>query len=131
MTFKVGIVNKATCKKKKKLGPRSESKFYLGTLLRTTAGRTASQIALRSCPGKVREEPGYIVVFAAKTKTTTTKEAEIKNKQKKTHTVKHQKITANHKKAHTSQINGLYTYICVYIILRIKSKKYRLGEQSM
>ena len=43
-------------------------KFYLGTLLRTIARETASQIALRNCSGKVREEPGYIIVFAEKTK---------------------------------------------------------------
>ena len=49
-----------------------------------------------------------------------------KKQTKKTHTVKHQKITANHKKPQTSQINGFY----IYIILRIESKKYRLGEQS-
>ena len=56
-------------------------KAFSGDLLKTIARRTDSQIALRSCPGKVREEPGYIVVFAAKTKTTQ-KEAE-KNKPKK------------------------------------------------
>ena len=41
--------------------------FYSGTLLRTIAWETASQIALRNCPKEVREEPGYIGVFAEKT----------------------------------------------------------------
>ena len=40
--------------------------FYLGTLLRTIAQETESQIALRICSKEVREESGYIEVFAEK-----------------------------------------------------------------
>ena len=35
--------------------------FYSGTLLRTIARETASQIALRSCSKEVWEEPGAFV----------------------------------------------------------------------
>ena len=60
--------------------------FYTVALLRTIAQDTASQIALRSCSKEVREEPGFIGVFAGK-------------KQNRTkHVVEHQKSTANHKK---------------------------------
>ena len=59
--------------------------FYLLDLLRTMAQGTASQIALRDCSEEVREEPGYIGVFA-KTK---------QNKQKTPQdVVEHKKITA-------------------------------------
>ena len=44
--------------------------FYSGTLLRTTAWETASQIALRNCSKEVREKPGYIEVFTGKKKNT-------------------------------------------------------------
>ena len=77
--------------------------FYSGTLLRTIAQETASQIALRNCSKEEREEPGYTGVFTgkkAKTKTTTTK----------THVVKHQKITANHKK-HAFQVNDFSVFL--------------------
>ena len=42
--------------------------FYLVALLRTIAWDTASQTALRNCSKEVREEPGYIGVFAGKKK---------------------------------------------------------------
>ena len=51
--------------------------FYLGNLLRTIDGETASQTALRTCSKEVREEPGHTGVVCWK---------------------KHQKIIANHKK---------------------------------
>ena len=59
--------------------------YYSGILLRTIAWETASQIALRNRSKEVRDESGYIGVFAEK-----------KN------VVKHQKITANHKKTDIS-----------------------------
>ena len=40
--------------------------FYSVNLLRTTAQETASQIALRNCSQEVREELGYIGIFAVK-----------------------------------------------------------------
>ena len=60
---------------------------YSRTSLRTVALETASQIALRNCPREVKNEPGYIGVFAEKTK-------------KQKHVVEHQKITARHRNRH-------------------------------
>ena len=40
--------------------------FYSADLLRTKAQDAASQIALRDCSEKAREEPGYIGVFTHK-----------------------------------------------------------------
>ena len=48
----------------------------------TEEDNTASQIALRNCLD-VKEEPGYIGIFAEK-------------KKEKEHVVEHQRITANH-----------------------------------
>ena len=38
--------------------------FCLADLTEDLNGETASQIALRDCSEKVREEPGYVGVFA-------------------------------------------------------------------
>ena len=73
--------------------------FYLGTLLRTIAQETASQIALRICSKEVREEPGYIGAFAERQK-------------QRNHVVEHQKMTANHKKQ-ISQINDFSAFLCM------------------
>lgn len=40
--------------------------FYLVAFLKTVTGETASQIALRNCSQEVREELGYIGIFAEK-----------------------------------------------------------------
>ena len=37
--------------------------FYLGTLLRTVAQETTSQVGLRNCSEEVREKPGFVGVF--------------------------------------------------------------------
>lgn len=42
---------------------------YSETLLRTVAGKAASQISLRNCSKEQRQDPGYIGVFAKKKKT--------------------------------------------------------------
>ena len=42
--------------------------FYLVDFLKTEAWDAASQIALRFCSKAVREKPGYIGVFAMKTR---------------------------------------------------------------
>ena len=69
--------------------------FYSRTLLRTLAWETASQIALRNSSDEVREEPGYIGVFA-------------ENKTK--HVAEHQKITANPKNQ-TPQVNDFSAFL--------------------
>ena len=38
--------------------------FYLADILRTLAQKTDSQRTLRDCSEEVKEEPGYIGVFA-------------------------------------------------------------------
>ena len=58
--------------------------FNSGNLLRTIAQELTSQVALRNCSRKIKEEPGYVGVFA--------------EKRKKKNVVEHQKITANQKK---------------------------------
>ena len=44
--------------------PKSSIKFYLGNLPRNIAWESASQTALSNCSKEVREESGYIVIFA-------------------------------------------------------------------
>ena len=55
-------------------------------LLRTITWESAFQLALRNCSKEVKEEPGYSGIFTGR--------------KKKTHAVKHQKITAGHKNRH-------------------------------
>ena len=55
--------------------------FYLADFPRTQAWKAASQIVLRDCSKEIREEQGYIGVFAAETRLS-----------------KHQKITVNQRK---------------------------------
>ena len=69
--------------------------FYLGTLLRTIAQESATQIALRNCSKEAREE--YIEVFTW-------------NKQKQKHVIEHQKVTANHRKQR-SQVNDFSAFL--------------------
>ena len=66
--------------------------LYSVMLLRTIAQESASWLALRNCSKEKREEPGYMGVFCWKA-----------DKQKPC--IKHQKITADHKKEKTSQVN--------------------------
>ena len=73
--------------------------FYSVALRKTIAPETASQTALRDCSKEVREEPGYIGVFAGK-------------QNKTEHVVEHQKITANHKEL-TSQVNDFSAFLCM------------------
>ena len=69
--------------------------FYSGTLLRTIAQETASQIALRDCPKEVRGEPGYIGVFAETNKQCS----------------QTSKMTANHKNRHLKLMILVLFYI--------------------
>ena len=62
---KIGISR--NCQLKKNAQPKS-CKFYLGTLPRTIAQETVSQIALRICSVEIREESTYIGVFAGEKK---------------------------------------------------------------
>ena len=67
---------------------------YSGTLLRTIAWETASQIALRDCSEEEREEPGYTGVFA-----------------EKKHLIRYEESTANHKNQ-TSQVDACRAFLC-------------------
>ena len=69
--------------------------LYLGILLRTIAWEIAFQIAPRSCSVELREEPGYISVFAENKRVT-----------------EHQKITANHKNQ-IPQGNDFSAFLCM------------------
>lgn len=70
--------------------------FCLEPSLRTAAREAVSQIALRDCSREVQGEPGDTAVFAGG----------------RGDTVRHQKMTANHKKQ-ISQINDFSAFLCV------------------
>ena len=64
--------------------------FYLGTLVRTVAQETTSQVGLRNCSEEVREKPGFVGVFFWG---------------KARGIVEHEKNTVNHKKQ-TSEVKS-------------------------
>ena len=58
-----------TKKKKKSHITEPESwEFHFWAVLRTAAGETASQTALRNCSQEIKEESGYIGLFSAEKK---------------------------------------------------------------
>ena len=77
--------------------------------MKTIAWQTASQIALRNCSKKVREESGYIGFFSGKEKQT------IKKKKTPKHVVEHQKINhkIKNKKKKKPQMND-FSVFCVW-----------------
>jgi len=73
--------------------------FYLGTLLRTVAQETTSQVGLRNCSEEVREKPGFVGVFFWG---------------KARGVVEHEKNTVNHEKQ-TSETNDFCSFLCVHM----------------
>ena len=71
--------------------------FYLGTLLRTVAQETTSQVGLRNCSEEVREKPGFVGVFFWG---------------KARGVVEHEKNTGNHKKQ-MSETNDFCSFLCL------------------
>lgn len=88
--------------------------FYLGTLLRTVALETASQIALRNSCKEVKEDPGYIDVLLGKSKP---------------QEVEHKNMMVNHKEQ-PPQVNGLSAFLCMGRCKNLGSLKLFLRNDS-
>ena len=76
-----------------------EITFYLAALLSTITWGGSFSDSSEGLFQKVREESGYIEIFAEK-------------KTKQTHLVERRKITANHKNQ-TSQVNNFCAFLCM------------------